>query len=226
LAKLSDARRRPTPRELRRPGLATAAVLVVLFHVFLAAAEPVDTLLARAGSRTISASDVALARALGVLGFAPSASPIERSDVDRYVDALLMLEEAGRIGIEVEPAAIDAAWVAVGIRAGGEAALERWLRDSAIDRDWARRLVAEDLVKSKFLDARFAAFVFPDEEAITRELGPGQHDEAAREQARERLVRQAASEAQATWLADARRRASIRILLPAGSSVAPPFVLP
>ncbi|HYS18784.1 MAG TPA: hypothetical protein VET45_17820 [Candidatus Binatia bacterium] len=226
MAKLSDARRRPTPRELRRPGLATAAVLVVLFHVFLAAAEPVDTLLARAGSRTISASDVALARALGVLGFAPSASPIERSDVDRYVDALLMLEEAGRIGIEVEPAAIDAAWVAVGIRAGGEAALERWLQDNAIDRDWARRLVAEDLVKSKFLDARFAAFVFPDEEAITRELGPGQHDEAAREQARERLVRQAASEAQATWLADARRRASIRILLPAGSSVAPPFVLP
>jgi len=226
LAKLSDARRRPTPRELRRPGLAAAAVLVVLFQVFLAAAEPVDTLLARAGSRTISASDVALARALGVLGFAPSASPIERSDVDRYVDALLMLEEAGRIGIEVEPAAIDAAWVAVGIRAGGEAALERWLQDNAIDRDWARRLVAEDLVKSKFLEARFAAFVFPDEEAITRELGPGQHDEAAREQARERLVRQAASEAQATWLADARRRASIRILLPAGSSVAPPFVLP
>jgi hypothetical protein len=226
LAKLSDARRRTTPRELRRPGLAAAAVLVVLFQVFLAAAEPVDTLLARAGSRTIAASDVALARALGVLGFAPSASPIERSDVDRYVDALLMLEEAGRIGIEVEPAAIDAAWVAVGIRAGGEAALERWLRDNAIDRDWARRLVAEDLVKSKFLDARFSAFVFPDEEAITRELGPGQHDEAAREQARERLVRQAASENQATWLADARRRASIRILLPAGSSVAPPFVLP
>ena len=63
-------------------------------------------------------------------------------------------------------------------------------------------------------------------EAVTRELGPGQHDEPAREQARERLVRQAASETQATWLADARRRASIRILLPAGSSVAPPFTLP
>jgi len=90
----------------------------------------------------------------------------------------------------------------------------------------ARRLVGEDIVKAKFLDARFAAFVFPDDDAITRELGPGEHDETAREQARERLVRQVASEAQATWLADARRRASIRILLPAGSSVPPPFTLP
>ena len=123
-------------------------------------------------------------------------------------------------------AAVEAAWVAVGIRAGGEAALERWLDKNAIDRNWARRLVGEDIVKSKFLDARFIAFVFPDDEAVTRELGPGQHDEPAREQARERLVRQAASETQATWLADARRRASIRILLPAGSSVAPPFTLP
>lgn len=201
-------------------------MLAVLLYVSLAPAELVDTLLAQVGARTISASDVALARALGVFGFAPSASPIERSDVDRYVDVLLMLDEAGRIGIEVEPAAVEAAWVAVGIRAGGEAALERWLDKNAIDRNWARRLVGEDIVKSKFLDARFAAFVFPDDEAVTRELGPGQHDEPAREQARERLVRQAASETQATWLADARRRASIRILLPAGSSVAPPFTLP
>ncbi len=208
------------------PGLAALALLMALLRVAFASAAPVDTLLAQVDSRTISSSDIALARALGVFGFAPSGSPIERSDIDRFVDALLMLAEAGRIGIEIEPAAIDAAWVAVGIRAGGEAALERWLETKAIDRDWARRFVEEDLVKAKFLDARFAAFVFPDEDAISRELGPGQHDEAARERARERLVRQAASEAQATWLADARRRASIKILLPAGSSVAPPFALP
>ena len=198
----------------------------MLLHGSFVPAAPVDTLLAQVDSRTISSSDIALARALGVLGFAPSASPIERSDVDRFADALLMLVEAGRIGIEVEPAAVDAAWVAVGIRAGGEAVLERWLATNAIDRDWARRLVEEDLVKAKFLDARFAAFVFPDEDAVLRELGPGQHDEAAREKARQRLISQAASEAQATWLADARRRASIKILLPAGSSVGPPFTLP
>ena len=195
-------------------------------HASVAAAEPVDTLLAQAGPRTISASDVALARALGAFGFAPSAAPIGRADVDRYVDVRLMLDEAGRIGIEVAPSAVDAAWVAVGARAGGEAALTRWLERNAIDRDWARRLVEEDLVRVKFLDARFAAFVFPDEDAIARELGPGEHGDTAREQARERLSRQAASEAQAAWLADARRRASIRILLPAGSSVAPPFTPP
>ena len=215
-----------SPRAVRRSGLAAAAVLVMLARVALVPAAPVDTVLGQVGSRTISASDVALARALGVLGFAPSAAPIERSDVERYVDTLLMLDEAGRLGIEVEPAALNAAWTAIGMRVGGDAALERWLRDNAIDPDWARRVVEADLVKAKFLDARFAAFVFPDDGAINRELGPGEHDEAAREQARGRLVRQAASEAQATWLADARRRASIKVLLPAGSSVTPPFGAP
>jgi len=224
LARPSDRQRRPAPRWLRAP--AFAAALLVLLHASLAPTEPVDTLLGQAGARTISASDIALARALGVFGFAPSAAPIERADVDRYVDVLLMLDEAGRLGIDVEPAALDAAWVAVGIRAGGEAALERWLEQNAIDRDWARRRVEEDIVKTTFLDARFAAFVFPDDDAITRELGPGEHDETAREKARQRLITRGASEAQATWLADARRRAAIRILLPAGASVAPPFAMP
>ncbi|MGH7302826.1 MAG: hypothetical protein ACRELZ_06015 [Candidatus Rokuibacteriota bacterium] len=199
---------------------------MALLHVGVAPAGPIDTVLAQVGSRTISSSDIALARALGVLGFAPSASPIERSDVERFVDDLLLLEEAGRIGLEVEPAAIDAAWVAAGIRAGGDAALERWLDTNAIDRAWARRFVEEDLMKEKFLDARFAAFVFPDEDAVTRELAPGQPVESLREQARQRLIRRVASEAQALWLADARRRASIKILLPAGASAAPPFTLP
>jgi hypothetical protein len=43
---------------------------------------------------------------------------------------------------------------------------------------------------------------------------------------RDRLIRQAAVEAQAKWLADARRRASIKILLPDGKVVAPPFAGP
>src|SRR5262249_60676194 len=117
---------------------------LVLLHASLAPTAPVDTLLAQTGAKTISASDIALARALGVFGFAPSAAPIERSDVDRYVDVLLMLDEAGRIGIEVEPAALDAAWVAIGIRAGGDAALQHWLEQNAIDRRWARHIVVED----------------------------------------------------------------------------------
>ena len=87
-------------------------------------------------------------------------------------------------------------------------------------------MVGEDIVKSKFLDARFAAFIFPDEETVTRELGPGQHDDDARERARERLIRQAAVEAQAKWLDDARRRASIKILLPDGDRLFRPLLGP
>jgi hypothetical protein len=206
--------------------IVAVALLMALLHVPFLPAAPLDALLAQVDARTISASDVALARALGLFGFAPTRSPITRADVDRYVDALLILAEAGRIGIEAEPAATDRAWTASATRAGGDATLTRWLGDNAIDRDWARRLVEEDLVTSKFLQARFAAFVFPDEETITRELGPGQHDESERERVRERLIREGAAEAQARWLDDARRRASIKIILPDGGAVAPPFAWP
>lgn len=214
------------PPDLRRPGIVAVALLVALLHGAPAPGKPIDTLLAQVDSRTISASDIALARTLGVLGFSPSNAPILRAEIDRFIDVLLILAEAGRIGIEVAPAAVDAAWGAVARRAGGEPALTRWLEKEAIDRDWARRFVEEDLVTSKFLDARFAAFVFPDEETVTRELGPAPHDESAREQVRERMIRQAAAEAQAKWLDDARRRAAIKIFLPDGGSVSPPFTLP
>jgi hypothetical protein len=226
LAKPSDVRARPVPRDPRRPGAVAVALLVALLHVSFAPAEPVDTLLAQVDARTISASDIALARALAVFGFAPSSSPITRTEVDRFVDVLLILSEAAKIGVTAEPGAVDTAWAPVATRAGGEEALTRWLEDKAIDRDWARLMVGEDIVKSKFLDARFAAFIFPDEEAVTRELGPGQHDDDARERVREKLIRRAAVEAQAKWLDDARRRASIKILLPAEGSVVPPFTGP
>ena len=213
---------RPVPRTR----LLAVALLLALLQAPLVFAETLDTLLAQVDSPTISASDIALARALGVFGFAPSSAPITRADIDRFVDVLLILAEAGKIGVEAEPAAVEAAWAAAAARAGGEATLTTWLADNAIDRDWARRLVEEDVVRSKFLDARFAAFIFPDEEAVNRELGPGQHDEDARERVRARLTRQAAVEAQTKWLDDARRRASIKVLLPDGGSVVPPFTGP
>ena len=213
-------------RPIPRTRLLAVALLLALLQAPLVFAETLDTLLAQVDSPTISASDIALARALGVFGFAPSSAPITRADIDRFVDVLLILAEAAKIGVEAESAAVDSAWAAAAARAGGEAALTTWLADNAIDRDWARRLVEEDVVRSKFLDARFAAFIFPDEEAVNRELGPGQHDEDARERVRARLTRQAAFEAQTKWLDDARRRASIKVLLPDGGSVVPPFTGP
>jgi len=227
LARPSEARTRLAPRRLleRVVVLAVVALLVTLLGARAAPAPVLDTLLAQVDSKTIAASDIALARALGIFGYEPTSAPIGRADIDRFVDILLILTEAGRIGLSVEPAQADQAWVAIAERAGGEAAFERWLGEHAIDRDWARRFVQDDLLRSKYFDERFAAFVFPEDDAITRELGPGQHDEIERERARQKLIRAAALKAQAEWLQGARRRASIKILLP-DVSIAPPFPPP
>jgi hypothetical protein len=221
-------RERPGPHGLlprRLVGLTVALLLAVLYTPG-APAEPLDKLLAQVDARTVAASDIALARAFGVFGFESSAAPIERAEVERYVDVLLLLQEAERIGISVEPVETDRAWAAAAGRVGSEATLRRWLEEHAIDPDWARHVVESDVLRSKFLGERFAAFVFPSEEEIAGALGPGQLDEAAREQARERLIRKAAEKAQAEWLAGARRRAAIRILLPDGAALAPPFASP
>src|SRR5262249_43556854 len=127
------------------------------------AAPLLDALIGVVDGRTVSASDVALARALGVLGFQPSTAPITREDVERFADVRLLLEEAGRIGIAADPDEIERAWTAAAARAGGDGALDRWLAAQAIDRAWPRRLVEQDVIRGRFFEARFAAFVFPDE---------------------------------------------------------------
>jgi hypothetical protein len=186
----------------------------------------VDTLLAVVDSRTVAASDIALARALGTFGFTPSAAPLGRKDIDRYIDVVLVLHESERIGISVEPVETDRAWEAAVARAGGEAAVQRWLDGNAIDRDWARHAVELDVRRQKFFAERFAAFVIPSENDITKALAPGETDEAARERARESLIRAAAEKAQAEWLDDARRRARVRVLIADGAVIAPPFPAP
>jgi hypothetical protein len=225
LATPSDASAAP-----RRSSLGRRAVLLVAWLLVagaaLSSAQMLDTLVAVVGSRTVAASDVALARALGAFGFAPSNAPMGRADVERYVDVALILQESEQIGISAEPAEIDRAWAAVVARAGGEATVQRWLDEHAIDRDWARRVVELDVRRTKFFLERFAAFVVPSEDEIGRALGPGEHDEAAREQARERLAREGAEKAQMEWLNAARRRAAIRILMPDGAAIPPPFPPP
>jgi len=205
---------------------------VALLGLLLALGGPVaappllDAIVGSVESRTIAASDIALARALGVLGFAPSTAPILREDVERFADVLLILDEAGRIGIGAEPEQTDPAWAAVVARAGGADVLTRWLDAQAIDRAWARRLVEYEVVLTRFFEARFAAFVFPEDAEVDRALGSAPHDESAREAARARLVREAATKAQAQWLREARRRASLRILLPPETSIPSPFPPP
>jgi hypothetical protein len=189
-------------------------------------AQLIDMLLAQVEARTVAASDVALARALSLLGFTPSTGPIQRGDVERFVDVLLILEEAGRIGLAPEEPEVERAWTAMVARVGSEAALQQWLETYALDRAWVRRLVEADVLRARFFEARFSAFVFVGDEEVSRVLGPGQHDEATRERAREQITRETAEKAQAEWLAAARRKASIRVLIPEGTSVDPPFPPP
>ena len=202
------------------------ALVVVLLGAVLGSAQVFDTVLAQVDARTIASSDIALARALGVFGFAATWAPIERGDVERFADVMLIIAEAGRTAIAIEPAQVDRAWGALAARVGGEAALDRWLEERAIDRDWARRFVQDDLVRAAYFDARFASFVFPDEDTVSQALGPGPHDEGEREAARQRLIQAEALKAQAEWLQGARKRASIRMLLAPGTSVTAPFPPP
>ena len=64
-----------------------------------ACAGPVDAVVGEVGSSIVTASDIALARALGLFGFSPSETPIARADVDRYDTALVAVLEASRLGI-------------------------------------------------------------------------------------------------------------------------------
>lgn len=219
---LSAARRGPVPRRF----VVAAIAWLLSTTSSVVSAQMVDTLVAVVDSRTVAASDIALARALGALGFTASTAPMARKDIDRYVDVVLILQESERIGISAEPPETDRAWEAAVARAGGETVIQRWLDGHTIERDWARHVVELDVQRQKFLAERFAAFVIPSEDDVTRALAPGETDEAAREQAREALVRAAAAKAQAEWLEGARRRAAIRILIPDGAVIAAPFPPP
>jgi hypothetical protein len=74
-------------------------------------------------------------------------------------------------------------------------------------------------MRTAYLEARFASFVFPDEDAVSS-ARPGPHDEGEREAARQRLIREAALKLRrngSTGRAGARRS---RFCLPPGTSVA------
>jgi hypothetical protein len=89
--------------------------------------------------------------------------------------------------------------------------LTRWLRLADVDMAWARRLADDDLTMRQFVELRFRALAFIPEADLAAALGPGTHDEGAREAMRARLEAEAARRQLAEWLADARARASIRL---------------
>jgi hypothetical protein len=195
-----------------RASLVVAVVILgVLAGVGAVSAEErfVDGVVAQVDGVVVTASDVALGRALGLFGLTPATGPLSESEIQRYLDGQLLAREGARIGVEPTAADEAEAWAAVIHRAGGEDALMRWLRLADVDMEWARRLAHDDLRMRQFVDLRFRALAFVSEADLTAALGPGPHDEETREQTRARLEREAADQRLTEWLAEARARASV-----------------
>src|SRR5262249_42269761 len=64
----------------------------------------VDSVVAEVEGTEVTASDIALARALGLFGLVPAAGSLSAGEVDRYADGRLLVREATRIGVEVAEA--------------------------------------------------------------------------------------------------------------------------
>jgi hypothetical protein len=141
-------RRGPRQRLATRSRLgrrfALALVGLLLVGTEPAGAALVDVVLAQVDSAVVSASDITLARALGLFGFTPSQAPIDAADVDRYTRALTDVLEASRLGLGPSPSEIDHAWAALEERRG-VAAFRAWLETATIDLGWARRALEAHL---------------------------------------------------------------------------------
>src|SRR5262249_40875525 len=145
----ADPRREPLPGLPHRGiPLLMRSLFVLIALGLLAAASPgrtdvrfVDSVVAEVDGTVVAASDVALARALGLFGLTPAVGPLSPAEVERYADGRLLVVEATRIGAEVAEAERTAAWDEVAARMGGQTALAAWLAAADVDEGWVRRMV-------------------------------------------------------------------------------------
>jgi hypothetical protein len=136
-------------------------------------ASLVDAVLGQVGSATVAASDIALARALGLFGFTPSEAPIDAADVDRYAEALVAVLEASRLGIGPTEVEIEQAWRVLEGQQGGGVALQAWFDAVAIDAAWVRRALEAHLRWRAWQDVHARLSAPPPDLAIRRLLPPG-----------------------------------------------------
>jgi hypothetical protein len=176
--------------------------------------------------QTVTASDVGLARALGVFGLAPSAAPIGTRDLEALIGARLEVAEAERVDVGVTPEEGERAWQATAARLGGAEALAAWLARAAVEPAWARRMVEQDVVRQRFVDLRFRSFVFVTEAEVLASLGPGEHPAAERERGRQRLREAETERRRAEWHEETRARVPVRLLLGPGQTVPCPLPMP
>lgn len=182
-----------------------------------------DRMVAEFDGALVTASDVAIARALGLFELDPAQRAIEATDVDRYVDGRLLVREATRLGLETTADERSEAWTAAADRAGGQAILEAWLRTADVDPAWARRLVDEDLLRRRFIELRFRDLAFVSEAEVTAAMGAGGDGETTRETVRARLEGDAARRRLGEWLVETRARSAIRRLVDEGTRVPDPL---
>ena len=205
--------------------------LAVTGILILAAGEAspaavVDAVLGEAGDTVITLGDIALARGLRLFGLQPSEAPVQREELDRFVDALVVAEEARQLGVAPTEEEGHAAWNAAAMRVGGMEALLAWLDGNGIDRGWARRMVEADLRRRQFIALRFQAFAFVPEPDVDAALGPGSHTPEERERVRESLLAAATEEGLAAWLHEARGRVRVRHAEFDRSAAPIPFPMP
>lgn len=185
-----------------------------------------DAVLADVNGMTITASDAAIARGLGLFGIRQSEKPIQAADVKQLVDAWLIDAEAARLQIGPSPAEVEEAWKAAAARVGGMGALRGWLDQAGLDEAWVRRLIDADLRRRRFIEVRFRAFVFVSEEDVTKAIGPGPHVPEVREKTVNALREEVTARDVAAWLAEARARAAIRTTDAVKAGLPLPFPLP
>jgi hypothetical protein len=188
--------------------------------------QVVDAVLAIVDGAVITASDIALARALGLYGFTPSTHPIDVREVERYVRVQLVTVEAGRLAITPAPDRVEEMWRAIEARAGGATALETWLAANGIDRSWARRAVEAHERWQRFIELRFVEFTFVSPDEVTAALGPGEHGTEAEERVRARLRRDKSERALTAWVDTRVREATIARVLRNGETLPVPFLAP
>jgi hypothetical protein len=205
--------------------LGLLAVLGVLGAAAMSHADIrfVDRVVAEIDGAPVTASDVAIARALGLFELNPATRAIEATDVERYVDGRLLTREATRLGIETTADERTEAWAAAACRVGGQATLEAWLRIADVEPAWARRLVDADLMRRRFVEFRFRDLAFVSEAEVTAAMEPGAHGEAAQEAVRARLEADAARRRLGEWLVETRARSVIHRLVDADARVPDPL---
>lgn len=202
--------------------IATSLWLQSLIVPALSAAL-LDAVLAEVGGTTITASDIALSRRLGLFGLASPDSRIGPIDIEQFIDARLVALEAAGLGIQATAEEIEGRWQAIERRPDWASTLDSWLEENGIGREWPGDLIAQHLRWERFIDLRFRSFIFITESEVLRALGREPLNAEEFESTREALRSEQVGMKLSEWLKEARNRVRIRRSPEAAKGVADPL---